>query len=157
MNNTRIVYTREEMWEIFGYFLDAVLPACAECDVKMALHPNDPPVPYLEGVGSLIITANDYRKAFDRAKDRSYLGMKLCTGCWLEGVLLFSDDFLGNIDEFVRRGKVLEVHFRNVSAPINADYSGYFEETLSQDRYRMLCAVSPERFGCVHGDAPSST
>ena len=38
-------------------------------------------------------------------------------------------------DEFVRRGKVFEVHFRNVSAPLNEDYSGYFEETLAEDGY----------------------
>ena len=134
-NKGERVYTREEMWDTFKYFLDAVLPACEEYDVRMALHPNDPPVPYLEGVGSLIITADDYRKAFDLANDSPYLGMKLCTGCWTEGGLLFSDNFLADIDEFVRRGKVFEVHFRNVSGPIDPDYSGYFEETLAQDGY----------------------
>lgn len=135
------VYTREEMWQTFEYFLNAVLPTCEETDVRMALHPNDPPVPYLEGVGSLIITADDYRRAFDLAHDSPYLGMKLCTGCWLEGGLLFSDNFLGDIDEFVRRGKVFEVHFRNVSAPIDPDYSGYFEETLAQDGYADMYEI----------------
>ncbi len=128
-------YTREEMWKTFGDFLDRVLPVCEETGVRMALHPNDPPVPYLGGVGSLIISADDYRRAFELANDSPYLGMKLCTGCWAEGGLLFTDDMLGDIDEFVRRGKVFEVHFRNVSAPLNEDYSGYFEETLAQDGY----------------------
>lgn len=135
------VYTREEMWETFEYFLDAVLPTCEETGVRMALHPNDPPVPYLEGVGSLIISADDYRRAFDIANDSPYLGMKLCTGCWLEGGLLFSDNFLGDIDEFVRRGKVFDVHFRNVTGPIDPDYSGYFEECLAQDGYADMYEI----------------
>jgi len=128
-------YSREEMWKTFGDFLERVLPVCEETGVRMALHPNDPPVPYLGGVGSLIMSADDYRRAFDLANDSPYLGMKLCTGCWTEGGLLFTNDMLGDIDEFVRRGKVFEVHFRNVSAPLNADYSGYFEETLAEDGY----------------------
>lgn len=135
------LYTREEMWETFEYFIDAILPTCEETGVRMALHPNDPPVPYLEGVGSLIITADDYRRAFEIANDSPYLGMKLCTGCWLEGGTLFTDDMLGDIDEFVRRGKVFEVHFRNVSAPLDADYSGYFEETLAQDGYADMYEI----------------
>ncbi len=134
-------YTREEMWKTFGDFLDRVLPVCEEVNVRMALHPNDPPVPYLGGVGSLIISADDYRRAFDLAKDSPYLGIKLCTGCWLEGGMLFTDDMLGDIDEFVRRGKVFEVHFRNVSAPLNADYSGYFEETLAGEGYADMYEI----------------
>jgi mannonate dehydratase len=128
-------YTREEMWKTFGDFLERVIPVCEETNVRMALHPNDPPVPYLGGVGSLVMTADDYRRAFELAGDSPYLGMKLCTGCWTEGGLLFTNDMLGDIDEFVRRGKVFEVHFRNVTAPLNADYSGYFEECLAEDGY----------------------
>ncbi len=140
IKNDRI-YTREEMWTTFKYFLDAVLPTCEECNVRMALHPNDPPVPYLGGVGSLVISADDYRRAFDLANDSPYLGMKLCTGCWLEGGTNFTDDMLGDIDEFVRRGKVFEVHFRNVSGSLNADYSGYFEETLAADGYADMYEI----------------
>ena len=134
MKNDRY-YSREEMWKTFGDFLERVIPVCEETNVRMALHPNDPPVPYLGGVGSLIMTADDYRRAFELAGDSPYLGMKLCTGCWAEGGLLFTNDMLGDIDEFVRRGKVFEVHFRNVTAPLNADYSGYFEECLAEDGY----------------------
>lgn len=134
LKNDRM-YTQDEMWKTFGDFLERVLPVCEETGVRMALHPNDPPVPYLGGVGSLIITADDYRRAFALANESPYLGMKLCTGCWTEGGLLFTDDMLGDIDEFVRNGKVFNVHFRNVTAPLNSDYSGYFEECLAEDGY----------------------
>jgi mannonate dehydratase len=140
-NKADRVYPREEMWQTFEYFINAILPTCEEFDVAMALHPNDPPVPYLDGIGSLIITADDYRRAFAIAKDSPYLGMKLCLGCWLEGGLLFSDDFLGDIAEFTKNGKVLNVHFRNVSGPLHPDYTGYFEETLAAEGYGDMYAI----------------
>ena len=40
-------YTKEEMWENFKYFLDRALPVCEEAQVKIALHPNDPPVDHV--------------------------------------------------------------------------------------------------------------
>ena len=140
-NKADRVYPREELWQTFEYFINAILPTCEEFDVAMALHPNDPPVPYLDGIGSLIITADDYRRAFEIAHNSPYLGMKLCTGCWLEGGLLFSDDFLGDIAEFTKNGKVLNVHFRNVSGPLHPDYTGYFEETLAAEGYGDMYAI----------------
>lgn len=37
------VYSEEEIWYNFKYFLDRTLPVCEKAGVKMALHPNDPP------------------------------------------------------------------------------------------------------------------
>ncbi len=138
--NGGVEYSEEQMWDSFKYFIDAVLPTCEKAKVAMALHPNDPPVPSLLGAASLIYKSDHYRKAFALAKNSPYLGMKLCVGVWLEGGIAFGD-ILKDIDEFVKAGKVLNVHFRNVSNPLNADYSGYFEETLAQDGYADMYAI----------------
>ena len=45
-------YGEEEIWNNFKYFMDRALPVCEEAGVKLALHPNDPPVPSLGGVES---------------------------------------------------------------------------------------------------------
>jgi mannonate dehydratase len=134
------VYSEDEMWATFKYFIDAVLPTCEKANVAMALHPNDPPVPSLLGAASLIYKSDHYRKAFALAKNSPYLGMKLCVGVWLEGGVAFGD-ILNDIDEFVKAGKVLNVHFRNVSNPLNPDYTGYFEETLAQDGYADMYVI----------------
>ena len=39
------VFSEEEMWEYYQYFLEGVLPVAEEAGVTLALHPNDPPVP----------------------------------------------------------------------------------------------------------------
>ena len=122
-------YSEEEMWDNFKYFMDRVLPVCEEANIRLALHPNDPPVPKLEGVCNLIHSSADYKRAFEMVDNSPYLGMKLCVGCWLEG-----GDQFGNIMEdikyFVENKKVFVVHFRNVSGTVP-----YFEETLLEDGY----------------------
>lgn len=135
------LYTQEEMWETYKYFIDAILPTCEETGVRIAIHPNDPPVPYLDGIGSLIISADDYRRAFEVAGNSPYIGAKFCFGCALEGGKTFSDNLLYDIDEFVRKGQIFQVHFRNVTAPLDEDYTGYFEECLASDGYADMYAI----------------
>ena len=128
-------YSKEEMWENFKYFLDQVLPECESLGMKIALHPNDPPVSHLRGISNLIISAEDYKKAFALAGNSPCLGMKLCVGCWLEGGESFGN-LLEDIRYFVGQQKVLSVHFRNVSA-----CGMRFEETLLEDGYMDMFQV----------------
>lgn len=137
------VFEKEEIWANFKYFLDAVLPVCEELDMKIALHPNDPPVPMLKGIYNLINSSDDYRHAFALANNSPYLGMKLCTGCWLEGGTQYFGNLLADIQEFVTGNKVFIVHYRNVSATIPK-----FEETLLEDGYMNMYTVMKQLVAC---------
>lgn len=136
------LFTKEEMWENFKYFLDNVLPVCEEANVKIALHPNDPPVDCLWGISNLITSAADYKHAIELSGNSPYLGLKMCFGCWLEG----GEDF-GNLMEdikyFVENKKVFLVHFRNVSATVP-----YFEETLLEDGYADMYELMKQLVRC---------
>lgn len=103
-------YGEQEIWDNFEWFLERALPVCEEADVKISLHPNDPPAPSLGGAYSLIWRSDDYRRAFKMASDSPYLGMKLCTGCWLEGGETFGN-LMDDIAEFAPQGKIHVVHF----------------------------------------------
>ena len=134
-------YSEEEVWENFEYFLKAITPTCVECGVRIALHPNDPPVPSLCGVGSLIWNMDGYRKAF--AMDPAgVVGCKLCVGCWLEGGDKFGD-LLSDIKEMQEQNRIVCVHFRNVSSTIP-----YFEETLSEDGYANMYEIMKQFIVC---------
>ena len=128
------VYTVDEIWKNFEYFLEGVGPTMQACGVRMALHPNDPPVEYVCGVGSLIYRSDDYRRAFKLDK-WNCVGVKLCIGCWLEGGEQFGD-VIKDIEEFVAADKVVSVHFRNVSGTVP-----YFEETLDEDGYANMYEI----------------
>lgn len=131
------VYEKDEIRENFRYFMSRVIPAAEEYGIRLALHPNDPPVASLGGVASLIASTADYRDAFALAGNSSALSMKMCVGCWLE-----NPDF-GNlaedIREFAATGQLSEVHFRNVSAPMPV-----FEEVLCEDGYADMVAIMKE-------------
>ena len=34
--------TKEKLWENLKYFLEALMPTCHECGIKMAIHQDDP-------------------------------------------------------------------------------------------------------------------
>ncbi len=145
------LYTKEEMWDNFKYFLDRVLPVCEEANVKIALHPNDPPVDCLLGISNLITSAEDYKRAFELSGNSPYLGLKMCLGCWLEGGAQFGN-IMEDIRYFVENKKVFLVHFRNVSSTMP-----YFEETLLEDGYGdmyelMKQLVRYDYDGAIHVD-----
>lgn len=136
------VYTEEEIWENFRYFLEHTLPVCEESGVKMALHPNDPPAACVMGIPSLIYSTECFKRAFAMAGDSPYLGMKLCVGCWLEAGEAFGD-LMEDIRYFVEKDKVLAVHFRNLSAPMP-----YFEEVLLEDGYGDMYGIMKQLVRC---------
>ncbi len=121
-------YGEAEIWANFQYFLERALPVCEEANVKLALHPNDPPVACLGGVHSLIYNTDCYRRAFDLAGNSPYLTMKMCIGCWLESENF--GDLMEDIRTFCQEDKISIVHYRNVSSRMPN-----FEETLLDDGY----------------------
>ena len=47
-------YSADDMWANYTYFMKAVLPVAKEAGVKLALHPDDPPVAKMNGVAKLL-------------------------------------------------------------------------------------------------------
>lgn len=122
-------YTEEEIWDNFRYFMEQTIPTAEASGVRMALHPNDPPLAVMAGIPSLIYNMECYRKAFAVAGNSRILGVKLCVGCWLESGEKFGD-LMSDIRELCEADRILCVHFRNVDSMLPV-----FEETLAEDGY----------------------
>jgi mannonate dehydratase len=130
-------YTEKDIWDNFTYFIEQVIPAAEEAGVRLALHPNDPPVPQIGGIPCLIHSFETYKRAFAIA-DSDNLGMEFCVGCWLQGGKNFGDLFEG-IKHFVERNKVFIVHFRNVSSSHPHFVETFLDEGY-MDMYRVMRA-----------------
>jgi mannonate dehydratase len=130
-------YTEEEIWDNFSYFIREVIPVAEEAGVRLALHPNDPPVPSLGGIPCLIHSFEDYERAFEIA-DSPYLGMEFCVGCWLEGGEAFGDMFQA-IRHFNSQDKIVVVNFRNVSSPLPR-FTETFVDAGYMDMYPVMKA-----------------
>jgi len=130
------VYSQDEIWDNYTYFIRAVAPLAEQLGVLIGIHPDDPPQPMLGGVPRCIFSSFDgYARALEIANSPN-VGMCLCVGCWLEGGPLMGRGVLETIEHFGRQGKIFKVHFRNVDAPLP-----HFVETFIDNGYMDMRKV----------------
>src|SRR5580765_7632329 len=130
------VFTKEEIWENYTYFIKKVVPVAEEAGVRIGIHPDDPPQPVLAGVPRCIFSNFEgYKRAIEIANSPN-IGVCLCCGSWMEGGTMTGKDVVGMIEYFGPRKKLFKIHFRNVSAPLP-----HFSETLIDDGYFDMSKV----------------
>jgi len=129
-------YTADEMWNHYTYFMKAALPAAEEAHVTMALHPDDPPVAKMNGVAKLFTHYDGYHRAEQIAGGSRWWGLTFCVGTWSEGGDKMGKNVFEMIKDFGGRGKLFEIHFRNVSSPMP-----HFVETFPDDGYMDMYQV----------------
>ena len=129
-------YSADEMWANYTYFMKAVLPVAKEAGVKLALHPDDPPITPMNGVAKLFTHYNGYHRAEEIASGSPNWGLTFCVGTWSEGGDKMGKNVFEMIRDFGGRGKIFEVHFRNVTSPLPR-----FVETFPDDGYMDMYQV----------------
>lgn len=102
--------TAEKLWEHLAYFLQRVIPVAEEAGVRIALHPDDPPIPEpLGGAARIVVSVPNYQRIFDLAHSDA-MGMLFCQGCVAE----MGADVCETIRYMGSRKKIVYVHFRNI-------------------------------------------
>jgi mannonate dehydratase len=101
--------TEDALWENLQYFLDIVVPVAEEANVKLAMHPDDPPLSPIRGLGRIMRSIENYQRLLDMAPS-PVNGIALCQG----NFTLMTDDLPGAIRHFGAQEKVFFVHFRDV-------------------------------------------
>lgn len=107
--------TEEKLFENCKYFLERIIPVCEECDVRMAIHPDDPPWPIF-GLPR-IIRSRDHIKRFLDLVPSKYNGLTICTGSLGPNL---NNDIPAIIREFGDR--IYFAHIRNVKVFDNGDF-----------------------------------
>jgi mannonate dehydratase len=138
-------YSAEEIWANYTYFLKAVLPVAEEAGVKLALHPDDPPVAKMNGVAKLFTHYDGYHRADEIAGKSPNWGLTFCVGTWSEGGDHMGKDVFEMIRDFGGRGKIFEVHFRNVTGPLPR-FVETFPDDGYMDMYQVMKALRQVRF-----------
>ena len=104
-------FTHDGLWKNLEYFLKAVVPEAEKHGVKLALHPDDPPVERLRGIPR-IITSIDALKRVTRIYPSPHNGLTFCQGSIAsQGPQV---DIPAAIRWFGERGLIHFVHFRDV-------------------------------------------
>ncbi len=97
----------EQMWDHLAYFLERVIPVAEQAGVKLALHPDDPPISPLRGVTRILCDVPAFERLVALVPSPAN-GICFCQGCFLEmGV-----DLPGTIHRLADH--IHYVHFRDV-------------------------------------------
>jgi mannonate dehydratase len=99
--------SEEKLWENLGYFLQKIIPVAEKANVKLAMHPDDPPLSPIRGMGRIMRSVENYQRLLDLVPSEVN-GITLCQG----NFTLMTDDLPSVIRKFGE--KIFFVHFRDV-------------------------------------------
>ena len=128
-------FSKEKMWENMEYFLHAVIPEAERIGVKLALHPDDPPVDHMRGI-SRIMTSFEAFKRMTEIYPSPYNGLTFCQGS-------FASQKDTNIPEAIRyfgeRDLIHFVHFRDVRGD-TTNFTEAWHDDGKTDMYEAMKA-----------------
>ncbi|MGD0200483.1 MAG: mannonate dehydratase [Bryobacteraceae bacterium] len=124
--------SEEKMWSNIEYFLKAVIPVAEKAGVKMALHPDDPPISPLRGIARILISAASYRRVMSLVPS-PINGVTFCQA----NFKLMGEDIEALAREWCGQKKIFFVHFRDVTGT-REHYRETFHDNGPTDMARML-------------------
>ena len=127
--------TEEDLWENLRYFLEKIIPVAQECDVRMAIHPDDPPWPIF-GLPRIMTNEANYDR-FLKLVDSPYNGLTLCTGSLGSSK---ENDVVHMVDKYSGMGRIHFMHLRNIKLLPDGSFeeSAHFSECGSLDMVEIL-------------------
>jgi mannonate dehydratase len=105
----------EQLWERLAWFLREVVPVAEEAGVRLAAHPDDPPMPTIRGYGRLVYKPEHYQRLLDLYPSRSN-ALEFCQGTVAE--MVGEKDVYWAVDHYSKQDAIGYVHFRNVRGKI---------------------------------------
>ena len=110
--------SEDQLWENLHYFLEKVLPVAESAGVKLAMHPDDPPLSPIRGLGRIMRNVENFARLLALVPSPMN-GIALCQG----NFTLMTDDLPALIRRF--GDKIFFVHMRDV-----AGTADNFQETF---------------------------
>jgi mannonate dehydratase len=101
--------SEEKIWQNLEYFLKAVIPVAGKAGIQMALHPDDPPLSPLRGIGRILTSAANYRRVLNIVPSPMN-GITFCQA----NFKLMGENIEALAREWCAQRKIFFVHFRDV-------------------------------------------
>jgi len=153
------IVTEEQLWDNLKYFLERVVPVAEESNVKLAMHPDDPPLSPIRGLGRIMRSIENFQKLIDLIPS-PVNGIALCQG----NFTLMTSDLPSAIRHFGKQKKVFFVHFRDVRG-IPEDFVETFHDDGQTDMLECMRAYRdigyegvcrPDHVPTMEGDSNQS-
>jgi mannonate dehydratase len=136
--------TPEQLWSRLERFLAEVIPVAEEAGVKLAAHPDDPPMPFVRGQPRLVYQPSYYQKLLDLNSSRCN-ALEFCIGSLAE---MTEGDIYEAVDTYSRQQRLGYVHFRNVRGKVPT-YQETFIDDGDVDMLKVLAILQRNNFDGV--------
>jgi mannonate dehydratase len=128
------VHSDEELWKNITYFLQAVIPTCEQSNVRLALHPNDPPIAVTRGSGQIMASLEGWKKLITVVNSPAN-GITYECGVSRE----MEVDPVEVCKYFGTRDRINHVHYRN--PVVRVPHNDYTETFIDMGENNMLAVM----------------
>lgn len=145
----------KQLWENLEYFLKAVVPQAEKHHIRLAVHPDDPPVKAIRGISRILISPQALRKVTELVPS-AYNGITLCQG----SIGAAGADVAETLESFARQEKIFFAHFRDIRGTAE-NFRETFHDDGQTDMYRCMklyykygldCCIRPDHVPTMPGE-----
>ncbi len=131
--------SNDQLWQRLNYFLNELIPVAEEAGVKLAAHPDDPPMPVVRRTPRLVYQPGLYRKLLNIMPSKSN-ALEFCLGSIAE---MTEGDVYAATKEYA--SDIAYIHFRNVKGKVPF-YKEVFLDEGDIDMIKILKILKAENF-----------
>jgi mannonate dehydratase len=139
-----VTVSERDLWSRLAWFLRELVPVAEKANVRLAAHPDDPPVERLRGTARLVNTHAKYERLLEIAPSPAN-ALEFCIGSLQE---MEDGDVYETTRHFARRNAIAYVHFRNVRGKV-PNYVETFVDDGDVDMAEIVRVLRDEGFDGV--------
>jgi mannonate dehydratase len=136
--------SHEELWRRLQRFLEEMIPVAEQSGVRLAAHPDDPPMPTMRQQPRLVYQPHMYQRLIDLASSPSN-SLELCVGTLAE---MTEGNIYDAVDLYSKQGRIAYIHLRNVVGKV-PHYRETFIDEGDVDMIRILAILHRNHFDGV--------
>jgi mannonate dehydratase len=133
--------SHDELWRRLEDFLREVIPVAEEAGVRLAAHPDDPPMPFMRGQPRLVYQPHLYQRLLDVVPS-SHNALEFCLGTIAE---MTEGNLYEAVETYSRQDRIAYIHFRNVSGKV-PHYHETFVDDGEVDMLRVLRILQKNQY-----------
>jgi mannonate dehydratase len=126
--------TYDQVWANYTHFLKEVVPVAEAHNVRLSVHPNDPPPPISRGSGQILNSLKDWKRLIETVDSPSN-GLTWDCGVTRE----IGEDPVAVCRYFGTRDRINHIHFRNVKMQVPREhYIEVFDDDGDNDMFAVM-------------------
>jgi mannonate dehydratase len=130
------------LWKNLKEFINVIVPIAESSNVKLAMHPDDPPIEEIQGTARIMNSVESFQKLIDLYPSE-YNGITFCQG----NFALMTKDLPAIVKYFLERNRISFVHFRDVVGDKYSFKEIFIDESMMNTYGCMKEYVSHEFYG----------